>query len=345
MSEKLLLRALRGETLPRPPVWFMRQAGRYLPEYRAMRAAGGSFLDLCYTPELAVEVTLQPIRRFGFDAAILFCDILVIADALGQDVRFEENIGPLLSPCITDGAGLALLARQSRVAKLSPVFETMRALRRALPEDVTLIGFAGAPWTVASYMVAGEGSKDQAAARKWAYRDPKGFAELIDLLVATTADYLVGQVQAGAEVIQIFDTWAGSLPETQFRRWCIEPMQRLVEQVRRRCPEIPFIGFPKGVGPLYGEYIVATGVNAVSIDSGLPVEFARDLLQPHVTVQGNLDPLLLLCGGQAMLDEAARILDVLGKGPFIFNLGHGIVPQTPPEHVRTLVQFVKQWRT
>lgn len=342
MSDKLLLWALKGETLPRPPVWFMRQAGRYLPEYRAERAKGGSFLDLCYSPARAIEVSLQPIRRFGFDAAILFSDILVIPDALGQEVRFEENLGPVLSPCITDRAGISRLNYSSE--KLAPVLETVRGLRKALPEDVTLIGFAGAPWTVASYMVAGQGSKDQAAARQWAYTDPEAFAELIAKLVSATAQYLIAQVRAGAEVLQIFDTWAGSLPEMEFRRWCIAPMRQLVEQIRLECPDIPIIGFPKGAGPLYGEYLLLTGIEGISIDASLPVEFARDLLQPHATIQGNLDPLLLVRGGKPMLDEAERILHILGKGPFIFNLGHGIVPQTPPQHVQELVQFIKQWR-
>lgn len=342
MSDKLLLKALKGETLPRPPVWFMRQAGRYLPEYRTERAKGGSFLDLCYSPERAIEVTLQPIRRFGFDAAILFSDILVIPDALGQEVRFEENLGPVLSPCITDREGISRLNYRSE--KLAPVFETVRGLRKALPEDVTLIGFAGAPWTVASYMVAGQGSRDQAVARQWAYAEPEAFTELIAKLVSATAEYLIAQVRAGAEVLQIFDTWAGSLPEMEFRRWCIAPMRQLVEQIRLECPDIPIIGFPKGAGPLYGEYLLLTGVKGISIDASLPVEFARDLLQPHAVIQGNLDPLLLVRGGKPMLDEAERILQILGKAPFIFNLGHGIVPQTPPQHVQELVQFVKQWR-
>ncbi len=345
MSQKLLLRALAGEILPRPPVWLMRQAGRYLPEYRTVRARGGSFLDLCYSPEMAAEVTLQPIRRFGFDASILFSDILVIPDALGQGVRFEENLGPLLSPCIQQRSDLLRLNVAGAAQRLAPVYETVRLLRKQLPSEVCLIGFAGAPWTVASYMVAGAGSRDQAAARMWAYRDPEGFTELMDILVQVTADYLIGQVKAGAEVLQIFDTWAGSLPEPEFRRWCIAPAKAIIALVQEQFSDVPVIGFPKGAGPLYRDYALETGITGISIDSALPLDFARKHIQPNVTVQGNLDPLLLVTGGKAMLVEAERILSLMNKGPFIFNLGHGIVPETPPENVADLVRFIKQWRS
>lgn len=344
MSQKMLIRAFAGEILPRPPIWFMRQAGRYLPEYRAVRARGGSFLDLCYSPELAAEVTLQPIERFGFDASILFADILVIPDALGQGVRFEESLGPLLSPAILKRSDLDLLQPDRAMARLAPIYETVRLLRRRLPREVCLIGFAGAPWTVASYMVAGMGSRDQAAARVWAYGDPEGFAQLIDILVQVTAQYLIEQVKAGAEVLQLFDTWSGSLPELEFRRWCIAPTREIVRRVKLACPDVPIIGFPKGVGPLYRDFAIETGVSGISVDSGLPLEFAHHYLQPEVTVQGNLDPLLLVAGGKAMLREAERILLMMGNRRFIFNLGHGIVPETPPEHVAQLVEFVKSWR-
>ncbi len=344
MSQKLLLRALKGEILERPPVWLMRQAGRYLPEYRAVRARGGSFLDLCYSPELATEVTLQPIRRYGFDASILFSDILVIPDALGQGVRFEEKLGPLLSPCIQKRSDLDVLKIEGAVKRLEPVYETVRLLRQKLPEDVCLIGFAGAPWTVATYMVAGAGSKDQAAARIWAYRDPEGFTALIDILVYVTAEYLIGQVKAGAEVLQIFDTWAGSLPEPEFRRWCIKPVREIIRRVKAIFPDVPVIGFPKGAGSLYEDYAVETGISGISMDTVLSLQYARDKLQPNITVQGNLDPLLLVTGGKSMLLEAERILTMMGNRRFIFNLGHGIVPETPPENVTELVQFIKQWR-
>jgi len=345
MSQKLLLRALAGEILPRPPIWLMRQAGRYLPEYRAVRARGGSFLDLCYSPELAAEVTLQPIRRFGFDASILFSDILVIPDALGQGVRFEEKLGPLLSPCIQKGSDLAILNVEGTAERLKSVYETVRLLRQKLPVDVCLIGFAGAPWTVATYMAAGAGSRDQAVARIWAYQDPEGFAALIDILVQVTAEYLIGQVKAGAEVLQIFDTWAGSLPEPEFRRWCIKPTKEIIRRVKVEFPDIPVIGFPKGAGPLYSDYALETGVAGLSMDTALSLQFSRDKLQRSVTVQGNLDPLLVVAGGKSMLREAERILTLMGNRRFIFNLGHGIVPETPPENVAELVQFVKQWRS
>ncbi len=345
MNKKLLLAALAGEVLPRPPIWLMRQAGRYLPEYRAVRAAGGSFLDLCYSPELAAEVTLQPIRRFGFDASILFSDILVIPDALRQNVRFEEKLGPVLSPCIEKRADLQILQVEGAAQRLTPVYETVRLLREKLPSEVTLIGFAGAPWTVATYMVAGAGSKDQAAARIWAYRDPEGFAELIDILVDVTSDYLINQVKAGAEVLQIFDTWAGSLPEAEFRRWCIQPTKEIIKRVKAEFPNIPVIGFPKGAGSLYRDYAKQTGVTGISMDTAYALEFAREELQTDFVVQGNLDPLLLVTGGKAMLKEAERILSIMGNKNFIFNLGHGIVPQTPPENVAELVTFVKQWHS
>lgn len=340
-----MLRALRGQQCERPPIWLMRQAGRYLPEYRLQRAGVGNFLDLCYTPELAAEVSLQPIRRFGFDAAILFSDILVIPDALGQTVHFEESVGPVLSPPVTDRQGIKRLKLSGLSERLNPIYETVRLLRASLPPAVALIGFAGGPWTVASYMVAGGASKDQAAAREFAYRHPADFAQLMDLLVDATAIYLTAQARAGAEVLQLFDSWAGVLPEPEFYRWCITPTQRIIARVRDYYPKVPFIGFPKGAGPLYADYARATGVAAVNVDTALPIEWAKDHLQPLVTVQGNLDPYLLVAGGAAMQAQTRQILERLGRnGRFIFNLGHGIAPHTPLEHVEQLVSMVKNWR-
>lgn len=344
MTEKPLLIALSGKTLKRPPIWLMRQAGRYLPEYREIRNSVSGFLELCYTPEMAAEVSLQPIRRFGMDGCILFSDILVIPDALGQKVRFEENTGPVLSPCITESRGLSLLKMENVREHLAPVFETVRLCRKSLPDHVTMIGFAGAPWTVATYMVGGKGSPDQAAARKWAYRDPESFGTLINILVDATAEYLIAQIEAGAEAIQIFDTWAGSLPVAELHRWCIGPVTRLIGRVREKHPRIPVIGFPKSAGFSYRDFVVETAVQGVGIDHGLSLEYARDRLQPLAAVQGNLDPLLVVTGGKPMLTAAEQILKILGDGAFIFNLGHGIVPETPVENVAELVQFVQQWR-
>ena len=339
-SAPLFLRALAGETTARPPVWLMRQAGRYLAEYRAIRDEAGSFLDLCYTPKLATEVTLQPIRRFGFDAAILFSDILVIPHGLGQKLEFREGEGPVLEP-IEDDAGLGRLKRDGCLDRLAPVFETVGRIREALPEEVPLIGFCGAPWTVATYMVAGRGTPDQAPARLWAYRDAEGFARLVDLLVEVSAAYLIAQIEAGAQAVQIFDSWAGSLPEDAFRRWSLAPNREIVRRVKAAHPQVPVIGFPRAAGPLYEAFVEETGVDAVACDTTLPVDWIRDRLQPKAAVQGNLDPLLLVAGGRAMEERVREIVAVLGAGSFIFNLGHGIVPQTPPEHVARLVEIIR----
>lgn len=339
-SAPLFLKALAGEATARPPIWLMRQAGRYLSEYRALRDKAGSFLDLCYTPELATEVTLQPIRRFGFDAAILFSDILVIPHAMGQKLEFREGEGPVLDP-IGDDRELGRLRPGGCLERLAPVFETVQRLRDALPPEVPLIGFCGAPWTVATYMVAGRGTPDQAPARLWAYRDPAGFARLIDILVEVSAAYLIAQIEAGAQAVQIFDSWAGSLPEGAFRRWSLEPNREIVKRVKAQQPDVPVIGFPRAAGPRYESFVEETGVDAVACDTTLAVTWIRDKLQSKVAVQGNLDPLLLVAGGQAMEDRVREIIDVLGAGPFVFNLGHGIVPQTPPEHVARLVEIVR----
>lgn len=338
--QKLLLRALSGEQLDVPPIWLMRQAGRYLPEYRAVREKAGGFLDLCYTPDFAVEVTLQPIRRFGFDAAILFSDILVVPDGLGQKVWFEEGAGPRLEP-VSSADGLVNLSLDGLTSHLAPVYETVRRLRQELPAETALIGFAGAPWTVATYMVAGQGSPDQAAARLWSYRAPDEFGTLIGLLVDATCAHLKAQIEAGAEVVQLFDTWAGALPPAEFIRWVIEPTKAIVAELKVAYPDIPVIGFPRGAGPFYCTYVAETGVGAVGLDTTVSAEWAHAELQADVCVQGNLDPLALVAGGDAMRAAVGNILDNLRGGPFVFNLGHGIVPQTPPEHVAELVALVR----
>jgi uroporphyrinogen decarboxylase len=339
-SESPFLKALAGQTNAPPPVWLMRQAGRYLPEYREVRSKVSSFLDLCRTPELAAEVTLQPLRRFDLDAAIVFSDILIVPYALGQKVEFVEGEGPKLEP-VSDARGLARLSKGSAAKAFAPVYETIERVRAELPRTVPLIGFCGAPWTVATYMVEGGGSKDQAEARLWAYREQANFQRLIDLLVDTSTDYLLGQVAAGAGALQIFDSWAGSLPEDEFARWCIGPTRRLVEQVKAKAPDIPVIGFPRGSGVLAERYARETGIDAIGCDTSQPIEWIRDRLQSLVPVQGNLDPLLLVAGGPHLDRRVASILAALGSGPFIFNLGHGIQPGTPIENVERLLHLVK----
>jgi uroporphyrinogen decarboxylase len=318
----------------------MRQAGRYLPEYREVRNKVSSFLDLCRTPELAAEVTLQPSRRFDLDAAIVFSDILMVPYALGQKVEFVEGEGPKLEP-VRNAGDIDALKLHNTDGALAPVYETIEHVKGALPKDIPLIGFCGAPWTVATYMVEGAGSKDQAEARLWAYRDRATFRRLIDVLVEVSADYLVAQAGAGADVLQIFDSWAGSLSEDEFTRWCIAPTKRLVEQVKTKLSaEIPVIGFPRGVGLLAERYARETSVDAIGCDASMPVGWMRRL-QERLPVQGNLDPLLLVAGGQELDARVDAILDTLGSKPFIFNLGHGIRPETPIENVERLVSLVK----
>jgi uroporphyrinogen decarboxylase len=335
-----MLRVFDGEALTPPPIWLMRQAGRYLPEYRAVRAKAGSFLDLCYSPALAAEVTLQPIRRYGFDAAILFADILLVPDALGQGVRFLEGEGPRLD-VIRSEADLARLSPGATRPKFARVFETVAKVRQDLPRETTLIGFCGAPWTVATYMVGGRGSADQADARLWAYRDAQGFQRLIDLLVEVSVEYLSGQVEAGADVVQIFDSWAGSLADDQFRRWVVAPTARMVAQLKKRHPAVPVIGFPRGAGVQAKSYAAETGIDGMSCDTSMPLDCIARELSGRTVVQGNLDPLLLVAGGQALEERVAEILAALSTKPFIFNLGHGIVPETPPENVARLVDVVR----
>lgn len=331
----------KGIVASPPPIWLMRQAGRYLPEYRATRSQAGGFLDLCYNPALAAEVTLQPIRRYGFDAAILFADILLVPDALGQPLRFAEGEGPLLEP-IRSTADLSLLKPEATRSKYDLVAETVARLRQDLPAETALIGFCGAPWTVATYMVEGRGSKDQAAARLWAYRDREGFGRLIDILVETSIVYLCGQVKAGADVLQIFDTWAGSLPDDEFDRWVVEPTRRIVEGVKDHYPDVPVIGFPRGAGGSALWYVSETGVDGIGCDTAMPPYMMGEAFDDeNVVVQGNLDPLLLVTGGEALEERTREILERMNGKRFIFNLGHGIVPETPPENVARLVEIVR----
>ena len=326
-----------------PPIWMMRQAGRYLPEYREVRAKAGGFLDLCFTPEFAAEVTLQPIRRFNFDAAIIFSDILVIPYALGREVRFEVGEGPRLEPLDTP-AKVETLARRADFGKLEPVYEALRRVRRELDPKIALIGFCGAPWTVATYMVAGQGTPDQAPARMMAYSHPEAFADIIDVLVENSIQYLLSQLAAGADVLQIFDTWAGVLPPREFARWSVEPTKAIVEGVRAKAPDAKIIGFPRGAGALLPGYVQATGVDAVSIDWAAEPSLIRERVQNRVAVQGNLDPLALIAGGAALDSAVDDVLANYARGRLIFNLGHGIQPETPIAHVERMLKRVRAYR-
>ncbi|MGB0681320.1 MAG: uroporphyrinogen decarboxylase [Magnetovibrionaceae bacterium] len=340
MAEKLFLEAMKGRVGPRPPIWLMRQAGRYLAEYRETRAKSENFLEFCYTPELAIEVTLQPLRRYDFDAAIMFCDILVIPDALGQSVAFKTGEGPVLEP-IRDAKGLQKLSMEGLHEHMAPVYQTLKGLSESIPDHTALIGFAGAPWTIAVYMVEGRGGTDCGTARQWAYAEPEVFGQLMDIIIDATATYLIAQINAGAETVQLFDSWASVLSEDQFRTLVIEPNRRVIEKVRAVHPDVPIIGFPRGAGRLYEEFIKATGVNAVGVDHTVPVATMKNDLQPLATVQGNLDNHLLVAGGPALDAAVDRLLEELSSGPFIFNLGHGILPPTPPENVARVVDKVK----
>jgi uroporphyrinogen decarboxylase len=319
----------------------MRQAGRYLPEYRAVRERAGDFLTLCFTPELAAEVTLQPVRRFGFDVAILFSDILVVPHALGQAVKFSPGEGPRLDPIVND-RGVARLAPALDQELLAPIYQTIKVVKGNLPQGVALLGFCGAPWTVASYMVAGRGTPEQGPARLLAYRNPVAFAELIDKLVDASASYLVAQLQSGADAVQIFDTWAGVLPAEQFRRWCIEPTGRIIAKVRDQVPQAKIIGFPRGVGGgLLTLYVDEVPVDAVGLDWMIDLIFARDQIQRRIPIQGNLDPLVLVAGGTALDRAVDDILAHFSGQPFVFNLGHGILPQTPIAHVERMLSRIR----
>jgi uroporphyrinogen decarboxylase len=334
-----MLKVLGGETMSPPPIWMMRQAGRYLPEYREVRRKAGSFLDLCYNPDLAVEVTLQPIRRFGFDASILFSDILVVPHALGRDLRFAEGHGPQMTPISADEIG-ALGERTDFHAHLAPVYETVSRLRRELPDETTLIGFCGAPWTVATYMIAGHGTPDQAPARLFGFRNPEAMEQLLSKLAEVSAGYLIRQIEAGADVVQIFDSWAGVLDEACFEAWCVKPVAEIVRRVRAAHPGFPIIGFPRGAGALYAGYREKTGVTGLGLDWSVPLSQAG-ALQQGGAVQGNLDPLRLVAGGRALDEGVDAILSALGGGPLVFNLGHGITPETPVSHVERMVRRVR----
>ena len=337
--KRSVLQVLKGESFEVPPLWMMRQAGRYLPEYRETRKTAGSFLDLCYNPDFAVEVTLQPIRRFDFDASILFSDILVVPHALGRDLRFEEGRGPLMTPITPQG--IDALDGETFHVNLEPVYETVRRLRRELPEKTTLIGFCGAPWTVATYMIAGHGTPDQAPARLFAYREPEAMKKLLAVLADHSAAYLIRQIEAGADVVQIFDSWSGVLDEATFETCCVKPVAEIVRKVKAVYPDVPIIGFPKGAGAQLDAYRQRTGVNGLGLDWTVPLSQARQL-QAEGAVQGNLDPLRLVAGGRALEEGVDAILKALGAGPLIFNLGHGITPETPVAHVEAMVKQVRK---
>ncbi len=337
-TPKSLLATLRGARQDRAPMWLMRQAGRYLPEYRALRETKGGFLELCYDPEAAAEVTLQPIRRFGFDGAILFSDILVIPHALGQDLWFETGEGPRLAPPLVDHA---LSALQAAPMRLDPVYATVARVAGALPADTTFLGFAGSPWTVATYMVAGQGSKDQAAARRMAFGDPQAFRAIVEAIVDVTVTYLSGQIENGVEAVQLFDSWAGSLSPAQFERWVIAPNAEIVRRLKTLHPDTPVIGFPKGAGGKLAAYARETGVDAIGLDETVDPVWADGALPDDLPVQGNLDPLALVAGGAALDSAVDRILAAFASRPHIFNLGHGIVPDTPIAHVEHLVRRVR----
>ena len=333
--DKPLLKALAGKAMRPAPFWLMRQAGRYLPEYRKLRASAGSFLDLCFSPTLAAEATLQPVRRFGTDAAILFSDILTIPHALGQEVQFVEGRGPVLGPLDPD-------ALQPVGGRLDAVYETVRLARAGLPGEAALVGFAGAPWTVAAYMLEGGSSRDWLQVRRMALGEPERFAELLDLLVEVTVDHLSAQVEAGAEALQLFDSWAGLLPPAGIRRWCLEPARRIATELRQRHSSVPLILFPRGAGVLAAEF---AGIgDCVGLDTTADPAWAAGAVQGQAAVQGNLDPMLLAIGGEAMERAARDILSALRRGPHVFNLGHGVLPMTPPEHVVALRRLVQEAR-
>ncbi|HEV7995557.1 MAG TPA: uroporphyrinogen decarboxylase [Stellaceae bacterium] len=338
---KPLLRVLAGETLSPPPWWLMRQAGRYLPEYRAVRARASDFVELCLTPGLAAELTMQPVRRYGMDAAILFSDILLLPHALGQKLTFRDGEGPVLEP-VAGNAGVALLDGAHAVSRLEPVLEAVRQVRASLGPQTALIGFAGAPWTVATYMVEGGVSRDFRQVKAWAYGDPQGFAALIEVLIEATIELLAAEIAAGAEIVQLFDSWAGILPEAAFARWIIAPTARIVAALRGRQPDCPIIGFPRGAGVLYERYTAETGVDAVALDTMVSAGFAGARLRPLATVQGNLDPVLLLTGGAALESAVRDMRRAFSGGPWVFNLGHGVLPQTPTENVSVLAGLLAE---
>lgn len=336
-----LLETLLGRNCPQRPVWLMRQAGRYLPEYRKLRSRKGGFLELVYDSDAAAEVTLQPVRRFGFDGAILFSDILVVPHAMGQDLVFLAGEGPELSPRLVD---TTLDSLHMVPERLRPVYQTVAKVRAQLGSATTLLGFAGSPWTVATYMVAGAGSRDQHETRAMAYRDPGAFQAIIDAIIDVTVDYLTGQIEAGAEAVQLFDSWAGSLAPAEFERWVIKANARIVAALKQRHPSVPVIGFPKGAGGKLPAYARETGVDAIGLDETVDARWAAETLPPGLPVQGNLDPLLLLAGGEELERQSKRILDCFADRPHVFNLGHGIGKDTPVAHVEQLLAVVRSWR-
>jgi uroporphyrinogen decarboxylase len=347
--KKLLLRALAGELTERPPIWLMRQAGRYLPEYHRVREAAGGMVGLCKSPEHAVEVTLQPIRRFPLDAAILFADLPQVAAALGQTLEYRVGDGPVLTPPVRTTADIAEFLNASRIhEELAPVYETVRQLTHALPPEVALIGYAGAPWTIATYMVEGRGgASEHAVVKQWALSDPDGFQPLIDVLTTTVIQFLGRQVEAGAEAVQLFDTWAGILPDALFQRWCVEPVAAIIAALKAEHPDVPVIAFPRGAGLAYDGFAEATGADCIGLDATVPLQWAARKIQRGLgrCVQGNLDPQLLAAGGPALHAETDRILRALSGGPFVFNLGHGIVKTTQPESVTALAEQVRSFTT
>ncbi len=340
-TEKTILRALRGETLPTPPIWMMRQAGRYLPEYKATRAQAGDFLSLCYNPELAAEVTLQPIRRYGFDAAILFADILLLPQAMGADLWFVTGEGPRLST-ITSADELAALKPLSDIHEtLNPIYETIKILSQELPKETTLIGFAGAPWTVATYMIAGKGTPDQGPAHLLKDENRPVFEGLINQITEGTISYLSAQIDAGAEVVKLFDSWAGSLQGDDFVDFSVKPIQRIIAALKAKYPHIPVIAFPRGAGERYVGMHAATGADCIAIDDGVSASWVAQHVQPHGCVQGNLASRHMVSGGQDLVDETRKICADLSNGPHIFNLGHGITPDASPDNVQLMIDTVR----
>ena len=338
-SPKLLLETLRGKKSDRTPVWLMRQAGRYLPEYRELRASKGGFLELCYDAEAAAEVTLQPIKRFAFDGAILFSDILIVPHAMGQNLWFEAGEGPRLAPKITE---VALASLERAPEHFKAIYETVRRVASQIDDKTTFMGFAGSPWTIATYMVQGQGSKDQAVTRRYAYKDEVAFGELINAIIENTVEYLLGQVDAGVEAIQLFDSWAGTLSPAQFEKWVIAPNAEIISRLKAVHPDLPIIGFPKGAGAKLLAYANETGASAIGLDETVDPLWAHENLPAGLPLQGNLDPLALIAGGEALEKSARHILQIFEDRPHIFNLGHGILPDTPIEHVEQLLHIVRQ---